>query len=267
MRACSGERAEAVAEEYLRGDLPQAEALSFEEHCLECDACFEHVRVLEAVRDTLVEKHWMKPPVWAAVTMAAAAALIVAVAVQHWYAGTSHLSRPQSVSQVPVEKQVAPPQPVQSTRPEPDAPKTGSKPTNLALLADKSLPPFRETQLRGASAGEHFESGMRAYAANDCATAIGELKRVPRSSDRGEAVVLYAGACQYQLRNLAAARASLTQLASNQDSPLTEVARYYLAQVELAQNHAAEARRWLNEVVSLHGDYEARASAQLKKIN
>ena len=266
MTTCSGQRAEAVAEEYLRGELPEAEAQSFEEHCLECDACFERVRALQAVREVLVQKRsmaYMRSISWVT-AVAAIAVLIVSVAV-HWHS-KSQSPRQGSVAQVPVEPRVAPPTAV-APQPETPAQVSRTKPVELALVADKSLPPFRATQVRGASADEHFEAGMRAYIAHDCATAIDELAHVPKASDRSEAAVLYAGACHYVLRNFKAASESLVQIATNQDSPLSEVARYYLAQVELAQDHPANARRWLDEVVALHGDYEVRARAQLRELN
>lgn len=270
MTTCIGECAEAVAEEYLGDKLPEAEAQSFEEHCLECDACFERVRALQAVSEVLVRKPMLykRPPVWVAFAIAGAAILIISAAV-HWRTGNAQLSRRNGVVQVPGESKVTPPLAVvpQPGQPEPPAPKAATNPAKLALLADKSLPPFHPTQVRGASVDEHFESGMRAYVANDCATAVDDLKRVPRASDRAEPALLYSGACHYLLRNYNAARESLVQLANNQDSPLSEVARYYLAQVELAQDNRARAQRWLDEVIALHGDYEARARAQLRAIN
>jgi hypothetical protein len=271
MPTCSQQRTEDVAEEYVRGELAEAEAQNFEEHCLECDACFERVRALQAVREVLAHGHVApkRPVAWIAFALAAAAVFIVFIAVR-WRTGDSQSSRRQSVAQVEVPPAVvAPPSAVspRPTQPETSVAKGEPRPTEIAALADKSLPPFHPIQVRGASSDEHFESGMRAYVASDCTTAVDELQRVPRTSDRGEAAVLYAGACHYVLRNFNAAHQSLVQLATNQDSPLSEAARYYLAQVELAQDHRDTARRWLGEVVALHGDYEARARAQLREID
>ncbi|HEX8924793.1 MAG TPA: hypothetical protein VF786_03325 [Terriglobales bacterium] len=271
MSTCNGQRAEVLAEDYLRGKLPEAEAQSFENHYLECNACFEHVRAMQAASEVLqkspaqvlVARPTFRPPAWAAFALASAAVLILAIFV-HWN-GRNSQERQSIAQHAPVQtpkQQSTSALPQQSPTPE----ATQSKPTlELASLADRTLPPFHPTQVRGAE-DEHFEAGMRAYVAENCKGALDELKRVPRTSARADAAALYSAACNYHLHNLASARATLVALASDQDSPLSEAARYLLAQIELAQNDLGPAKHWLNDTIALHGDYEARAREQLKKL-
>jgi TolA-binding protein len=271
MTTCGGNRAEVLAEDYLRGTLPEAEAQSFEEHYLTCDACFEHVRALQSVRRVLANSpaeipiaSLTRPPAWAMFAAVAAAILVVAI-VFNWEERGPRPA-PHSVASQPLSKQN------ETATPLPEQPATAEalKPAQkieLASLADPKLPPFHATQVRGASEDEQFDTGMRAYVANDCKAALDQLKRVPRDSARADAAALYLGTCSYKLRDFAAARTALGPVANNPESPLSESAIYYLAQVELAQNNLTSAQRWLNKVLELRGDYEARARAQLRKLN
>jgi len=66
--------------------------------------------------------------------------------------------------------------------------------------------------------------------------------------------------------NLPAATKTLRSVADAGDSPQQEAALYYLAQVALAGNDATTARHFLARTISLHGDFEGRARAQLSQI-
>jgi len=269
MTKCTGTRAEMLAADYLRGTLPDDEARSFEEHYFSCDRCFEHLRALQAaqgvLRETPAEVH---PPrrntrrwTWA-FAMAAAAILIAALAI-HRSGPTGQVAKQNVAVQAPAVP--ASEAPVASAQRPVTAAKESDQKIEIASLADQTLPPYHATQVRGASADEHFEAGMSAYLSKDCAAAVRELKRVPKNSDNSDAAAFYAGACNYKLRNFIAAQSSLRSLA-NQDSPLSEAARYSLAQVALLQENSAEAQQWLRDVVALHGDYEGRAREQLRKL-
>jgi hypothetical protein len=50
------------------------------------------------------------------------------------------------------------------------------------------------------------------------------------------------------------------------DSPQQEAAFYYLAQIALADNDATAARHYLSQTISLHGDFEKRAHAELNQL-
>jgi hypothetical protein len=270
MTICSGIRAEMFGEDYLRGTLAEVEAQSFEQHYLACGACFEHLRALQAARDVLGKEPKLvrrkKRASTGAVFAVAAAAIVIATLAVHWSRRSGRPARQDVALQAPVQSVTKPDSATAQESRSAQAPES-SLGTELASLADRTLPPFHPTQIRGAAEDEHFEAGMRAYSANDCETALNELKRVPRTSAHADSAVLYAGACNYKLHRFSAASEHLAELAKNEDSPFSEAARYYLAQVALGQQNSAQAQHWLNEVLALRGDYELRALAQLRKLS
>jgi hypothetical protein len=59
----------------------------------------------------------------------------------------------------------------------------------------------------------------------------------------------------------------LRSVAEAGDSPQQEAALYYLAQIALAENDIPTARHNLSLVISIRGDFENRARAQLVHLS
>jgi TolA-binding protein len=136
----------------------------------------------------------------------------------------------------------------------------------IAELADLRLPAYHAPELRGEQEDTAFERGMKKYVAGDCAGAAKTLAQVDQDGPDGLAARFYTGVCRMNTGDLSGAASALHRVASGGDSPYQESAYYYLAQIALAQANAAEARRDLNDVVSLRGDLEHQARRQLAQI-
>jgi hypothetical protein len=138
--------------------------------------------------------------------------------------------------------------------------------TTISRLADLTLPAFQPPNLRGQVGDPHFDAGMKAYARQDCPSAVMDLSQVPTQDNDSLAAQFYTGVCQMHEGDLAAASSSLRRVESAGDSPQQEAALYYLAQIALARNDATAARHYLASTIALRGDFLTRARAQLAGI-
>ncbi len=140
----------------------------------------------------------------------------------------------------------------------------------LDSLADLHLPDYQQPQLRGVEstdAGhELFLTGMQAYSKGDCAGAIASLAKVPVAEADGVAARLYSGLCQLRERELGDAQTSFTTVIAAGDSPQLETAEYFLAQTRILGGDFDGARKWLNEAITLRGDYEEKARKQEQEL-
>jgi hypothetical protein len=137
---------------------------------------------------------------------------------------------------------------------------------SISHLADLTLPAFRAPNLRGASGNPQFEAGMKAYSSHDCPSAVKTLVQVPSEDEDSLAARFYSGVCRMHEGDLAGASKSLRGVADAGDSPQQEAAFYFLAQIALAGNDSTTARHYLSRTISLHGDLEQRARAELAKV-
>jgi tetratricopeptide (TPR) repeat protein len=193
---------------------------------------------------------------------AIAAILLISLGVlraRHQAERPSVAAMPAAPAQQPVLSGPVPSNPAPSNPAQPLAPA-------LAQLADLALPPFQASHLRGENRNPQFEAGMKAYASQDCARAVKTLVQVPAADEDARGARFYSGVCLMQQGDLADAAERLRSVANAGDSPQQEAAFYYLAQIALANNDAAAARRSLGHAVQLHGDFEARAQAELSRI-
>jgi len=268
MKSCTGSPAEQFLEPYLQGVLPEAEAESFEEHYFDCPVCLARLEALQAVARKLASEPRgpiRKPIPWPTrvgtrlgAFGAIAALLLLGFFVYRFRADSGP---PDIARSAP---QTAPPS-------APANPGTPAKPSTLASqsvsrLADLTLPAFQGANLRGQSRDAHFEAGMKDYTSHAYLRAIKDLSQVPPQDEDAGTAKFYSGICQMRLGNLPAARTSLRAVADAGDSPQQEAALYYLAQTALLSDDAGAARRNLQRVVALHGDFEARAKGQLVQI-
>lgn len=261
MSDCIGAPANLWLERYVEGTLPEAEVEKFEEHYFDCPVCLAQVEALQAAREQLKRNPVAFTPPrrvlnWPQFTVgfgALAAALIVGVITLRMVQLRTGPAQTNAV--------------VQPGSPPASPQAAGGEPaTQLAQLADLRLPAYQAPTLRGAGAPSEFEQAMKLYNAGNCAGAIKRLSQVDAQSPDALAARFYTGLCQMHAGDLADSSKVLHQVAAAPDSPQQEAAWYYLAQIALAKSDAALARKDLARVVSLHGDLEHRARAELAQL-
>jgi TolA-binding protein len=273
---CTGDPAEKYAELYILGTLPEFESERFENHYFDCDVCLAQVQTLQAMAQALGQDRRLQESVQTArkatiLTWPVRPAFIGAIAAMLLIAFAGYKALAPVPSHPTTTTASTPPRPdatIQPTQPTADPHPTVPTPSAPALpeLADLTLPPFGSAALRGDGQDIHFEQGMKAYGAGDCRTALLELAQVPPDSGHATGAQFYSGACQMHTGNLAAAATHLRPIANAGDSPQQEAALYYLAQIDLARNDAASARRDLAQTIKLHGDFETRARGELQAM-
>jgi len=136
----------------------------------------------------------------------------------------------------------------------------------VSLLADLTLPAYQTANLRGTEEESAFDNGMKAYANGDCSQAIATLSKIETSDNNALAAYFYTGVCQMHEKDFSAAIVSLRRVSDAGDSPQQEAALYYLTQIALAKNDSASARQYLDHTISLRGDFQRRAQAELAKL-
>jgi hypothetical protein len=263
MTHCTGTLADRCLEQYIQGTLPDLEAREFEEHYFDCPACLAQVEALQTVALKLASQprkatRTLIPwPLRVSVLGAIAATLLIG------FFSIKGLRRPDGPAIA-----TAPPAPVPATGPASQpAPKPSMASSAVSRLADLTLPAFQAPNLRGQSGDPNFTQGMKAYSSQNCAQAVQSLSQVPVEDEDALAAHFYIGVCQMHLGNLPEARADLTRIADAGDSPQQEAALYYLAQTALQNNDPKQAHHFLTRTISLHGDFERRAKAELTQIN
>jgi tetratricopeptide (TPR) repeat protein len=269
MTPCTGKPADIYLERYLQGSLPEPEAQEFEEHYFACPVCHGQVQAFAMVAAKLVDqppvslpqaepaRRVLSWPVRLVALGAIAAMLVIGVLGFRAYEAGRHPSTSAIATAPPV------PQPTQITL----APATPVASTEVASLADLSLPPFKAMRLRGSETASAFADGMAAYTRHDCRGAVKSLSQVPKQDENELAAEFYTGACEMKSGNMSAATAQLQQVVNAGDSPQQEASLYYLAQVSLAGKNTEQARQYLGRAIALHGEFERRSRVELDKLH
>jgi tetratricopeptide (TPR) repeat protein len=265
MTHCTGTLADRSLEQYIQGTLPESEAQQFEEHYFDCPECLRQVEALQAVALKLGSqtRKAAKAPIPWPVRVGSIAAIAAMLVVGFFGFRASHRTGGQTLATAPMTPQAAPPSQAAPLS-HPATPSLAS--AAVSRLADLALPAFQAPNLRGQNGDLHFDEGMKAYTNQDYAGAIKALSQVPAQDPDALAATFYSGVCQMHEGDLGAASRTLQGVADAGDSPQQEAAFYYLAQVALARNDAAAARHYLAHTVSLHGDFEQRAHAELIQV-
>jgi len=262
MRECDGAPAERYLEPYLRNTLPEAEAKKFEEHYYGCEVCLAQLEALEAVELKLGRQPRKSPGMlltWpAAAYTAGAIAAMLLIGFFSWRTMTMIPAQTQQLA-AQVTAPVAAPQ----VHPSPAA-RPSSSP--LRQLADLNLPVFQLSTQRGQPVDPALREGMNAYARHDCSAAVAALNQVSAVDPRVPMARLYSGVCMMHDGELGRAAQSLKAATAVAGTPEQEAAWYYLAQVALLSNDGNLARHYLALTISSRGDFEERASTQLKRI-
>jgi len=264
MTNCTRKPAEQYVESYLLGTLAEVEAQEFEEHFFDCPVCLAQVEALQAVTNTL--RNQPRTPLKAPIPWPVRFAALGAIAALLFLGFLGFRSRHQSPQPSVASSPAIPAPSTQPTQSSGPAKPSSAASSALSSLADLTLPAFQAPNLRGQSGDPHFEAGMRAYSAQDCPHAINTLSQVPSADEDSLAARFYSGVCQMHDGDLAAASETLRGVADGGDSPQQEAALYYLAQIALSRNDSATARHYLARTVSLRGDFERRARAELTKV-
>jgi len=257
MTECSGTLTDRWLERYIQGTLPEDEAQQFEEHYFDCPACLVQVQALQAVALRLrnePRKAARAPIAWP-IRVSVLTAIAAMLVIGFFAFRLKHTSPPQQAVAV------APATPAAKPAPQPSL-AAGA----ISRLADLTMPAFQASNLRGESGDPQFVEGMKAYTHQDCQSTVKALSQVPAHDEDSLAAQFFMGICQMHNGNLGTATRILESVANAGDSPQQEAALYYLAQVALERNDADAARRTLRRTVSLHGDFESRAHAELIKI-
>jgi anti-sigma factor RsiW len=261
MTNCAGTPAEQLVESYLLGTLPEDEALKFEEHYFECPVCLVQVEALQAVTGRLRSepRRQARTLISWPIRFAALGAMAAALVLGFFALRAGHQGQQPMVAKAPT---------VQTPQAGPTAEAKASTPTAAAVsqLADLALPVFRAANLRGENGSPQFAAGMTAYAKQDCPGAVKALAKVPAADEDARAARFYSGVCEMHDGDLKLASRSLRGVGDAGDSPQQEAAFYYLAQIALADNDATAARHYLSQTISLHGDFEKRAHAELNQL-
>jgi TolA-binding protein len=257
MTNCTGAPAEEMLEQYLQGTLPAQQLKEFEEHFFDCPVCLAKVEVLQAAKLELARHPVLiptAPQVWSTRNFAyAAIAAVLVIGVVLYY--------------VHGRRQESPPAAIASKAPPAQTGESKTVSPALTQMADLVLPAYVAPNSRGLEDDSKFAAGMAAYASGNCAKAITMLSRVARNDENSLAANFYSGVCQMHNGDLAAASKSLHLVADHGDSPQQEAAIYYLAQIALASNDTASARHYLDLTISLHGDFQRRAQAEIAKLS
>jgi TolA-binding protein len=261
MTQCNGTPADQWLESYVAGNLPESEAQSFEEHYFECSVCLAQVEALQAVALQLGARprRVLKAPIpWP--TRFSAIGAIAAMLVLGFFAVRErpHPARPLVASGPAASTPQS--QPAQ----QPAQPAVAT--LVVSRLADLVLPPYQASNLRGQSRDPNFDAGMKAYTGHDCPDAERSLAQVQAQDQDALTAQFYLGVCEMHEGDMAAAAKTLNKVAGVADAPQQEAAMYYLAQIALRGKDVQVARRYLAHTVQLHGDFEARARAELIQI-
>ena len=257
MTDCTGTLTDRYLERYIQGTLPEDEAQQFEEHYFECPDCMAQVEALQTVARRLGSQPRMpvKAPIPWPVRIMALTAIAAMLVIGFITFRVKRAQPPQQAVAVALAAPVAKP-----------APQPSLAAAAVSRLADLTMPAFQARTLRGQSNNLNFDSGMKAYAGKDCRGAVKALAQVPARDEDSLAARFFMGVCQMRDGDLGAASRTLDSVANAGDSPQQEAALYYLAQVALERNDAGAARHYLTRTVSLQGDFELRARAELTKI-
>jgi tetratricopeptide (TPR) repeat protein len=233
-----------LLEEYLLRRLPDERADALELHILECDACFEELRTMQAAQQALREcrRPGGAAPgrrIWA--LLVAAAALFAIVVWTRQELSARHVA--------------AKPPPVVRT----DA---------LAELARVDPPAYKAPVLRGAGIPNAipFADAMRMYADGDWAGAAAGLERAEALDPAAPGPPFYLGICRLALGQAEASIPPLERVIALGDTAYRESAQLYLAKAWLQRRDRDRARAALETLAALHGDLEAEARRMLQRL-
>ncbi len=141
-------------------------------------------------------------------------------------------------------------------------------PRNLARLADIEPIAFVEGALRGPSEDRlpRFREAMRAYARGEYAAASGALAQLVEEDPGDHKLRVYLGIGLLQVGKAGEAIHALEPAVEGGEGLVRERALWYLGAAHLLREDAPAARRTLEALRDLHGDYQPNAEDLLDKL-
>jgi TolA-binding protein len=282
-----------VFEDYVRDGLGPEDRDAFEAHYFSCEACFDRLQTVLALRAELASapaaahapapaadgwpRRWVLVPLGGALVLGAAAAL--------WFRTPVPAKPEATITRVPppAASPAAPPSTVaRDNTPQPQAARQEAQPpasvparpaappvVALSVLARVDPPPYVPVALRGArdEAAEKFDAAMRLYAAGDYAGAAPGLRAAADLKPDAPRAWFFLAACELLRGNADAAAAGLERTIQLGDSPYLEEAHFYLAKARLRQGRMNEARAELQRAMSQHGRLEQESRRLLAQLD
>lgn len=260
-----------VVEDYLLGQLSEAERQAFEVHFFECADCLEQVQAFRTLQEELVRQRAAiraegvgAATIWRWAWAVAAAAAVVVVSLGLW------LRRPQ-VRPQPSNRIAA--APISNAQEQTGTGhKTGEAAStevpSLEELARLDPPHYSPAILRGPTdeATLHFRKGMNHYSKGEYAGAIGDLQSAVNLNPRAADARFFLGACHLLSGQTREAISELRETIALGETPYLEQAHFYLSKAYLRTENGAKAEKELRITIRLHGDRENQARDLLRKL-
>jgi len=285
---------DSLAARYVAGELPAALLEEYELHFFECSVCYDELKLLMAVRQTLAETRTQRPETrraWSAgmsgwrwtVIAAAAASAIGAVVLLRSHeveppVTIATTNGPEITRGAPAAPEPVAEQQASTTVTEPVAHPSDSHSTDrtgrslraqrLARLAHADPPRYSPSVLRGAydEATLLFEDGMTSYAAADYAAAVPILRQAAKADTSRTDIAFFLAASELMERDFVAARSGFEGVLAHGETPFAQEAHYYLAKIALASNDIDQARTELGDVVAAGGPLATKANSMLAEL-
>jgi tetratricopeptide (TPR) repeat protein len=250
-----------LMERYLLGRLEQPDRDAFDEHLFECEACFERLQTLRAVRHELAatadalrtepvraergSRIWK----WAFVPTFATLVIIGIVVGPRMF--RSPAQAPETPTTPTTPGQVSP---------------AG---VEVAELGRFEPPSYPSSALRGSqdAAAARFRDGMTQYTRGDYLAAIPGLRAASRLDPEAAHALFFLGISYVLSGQHDEGVRALRQTIQLGDSPFLEEAHFYLAKAALQQNDATSARDELLRTLALKGPLEQQARQLLGELD
>jgi anti-sigma factor RsiW len=269
-----------LMERYLLGQLEQPERDAFDEHLFECEACFERLQTLRAVRRELAatagalraeperaSRGWIWK--WAFVPTFAT---LVIVSVMVWPRVFQSPDSPGAPPATPAGRPAGGVGTPPSGQPPAGQPSSGQAPSvgvSLAELGRFEAPPYAAGSLRGSqdAAASRFREGMTQYARGDYRAAIAGLRAAARLDPEAAHASFFLGVSYVLDGQHDEGMRALRQTITLGDSPYLEEAHFYLAKTLLQRNDPVAARQELTRTTELKGPLEQQARRLLDDLD
>jgi tetratricopeptide (TPR) repeat protein len=267
---CEQIRQTDVMEQYLLGRLEPTARDEFDEHLFECDACFDRLQTLRALRRELaatadahrieparVDRSWIWNWRWALAPIAVALMIAVGVAVgQRAIPSSALTTRPSTDQPAGAAGGSLPPQ-------------ASAAVASLAELGRFQPPTFVPSSLRGiqGDATARFQEAMKNYVQRDYRGAIPGLRAAVRLDPEAAHATFFLGISYLLTGQLEEGIRALRQTIDLGDSPYLEEAHLYLARAFLQNNDPIRARQQIERTIQLRGPLEDEARRLLAALD
>jgi FimV-like protein len=236
---CTAPEKGRLLEDYLSGELTEAQAATFEEHYFACPACLEAIRVRQSGPHALVQSNRFATARARYLLGLMAAALVAAAAIFiMWRVGFG-------------------------------VRKDGSSATSLAELARATLPHYVPSAAdeRDDEPRRQFVEAMRFYGEGDLTRVVPGLEASWKGDPSRPETGYYLGAAFLVTNRVDRAIKTLAATVTLGESPFLDRSKLLLAKAYLRREEIDEARRVLHEVMESNGEVRSEAETLLDGID